>query len=589
MSIVRKIILGYFILIFIPVITFGYYFYEQIYGNLTQQLVESRQKILEQAHSNMKADLVRIGSIQRFLQYNPYVTDYLEGMYTSDWESIYAYNRYISPLISHSLFTNPEIESFRIYKTKEKALPITDRFMDISALPPERIKMMNELKPGHGVWILSGYGADPPPLVFYQNLYNTDFTEVIGLLELRVNSELISRFYEATGNGNNWVSLLLPEQGIPSTIRDTHPEINGTTWEQLDADDGKSYFINGKLIVNQLEVEELGARIAVIGQVDEVFHPVKRKGVIMISMIVILLLAMSLAYYALASTITKRILRLARHMRNVNDDNMKQFVSREDKPHRQDEISFLTSTYNSMIQRMDELINNVHRAELRNKEAAYKVLQAQIKPHFLYNTLETIRMLAESNNDKEVADISYWFGKLMRYSLSSKEDQTVLAREIETVVFYLNIHTMRLQNRLTYDIDVAMDAEQLPCPRFILQPLVENCIIHGVSATLRPVHIKLQASEDPKEIRIRISDSGAGIPQDRLQVLRSRLSKGAESNLPVDEMQGGVGLFNVNERVKSFFGDGSKLILDSVLGEGTCLTIVIPKKLQKRIGESGNP
>ncbi|MMZ60924.1 Sensor histidine kinase YpdA [compost metagenome] len=225
---------------------------------------------------------------------------------------------------------------------------------------------------------------------------------------------------------------------------------------------------------------------------------------------------------------------------------------------------------------MDELINNVHRAELRNKEAAYKVLQAQIKPHFLYNTLETIRMLAESNNDKEVADISYWFGKLMRYSLSSKEDQTVLAREIETVVFYLNIHKMRLQNRLSYEIDIAVDAEQIACPRFILQPLIENSIIHGASATLRPVHIRLQASETADEIRIRVSDSGIGIPEDRLHRLRSRLTEGSDAH-SVQEMEGGVGLINVNERVKSFFGGASHLALDSEQGRGTCLTIIISK------------
>ncbi|WP_247740885.1 sensor histidine kinase [Cohnella sp. LGH] len=114
------------------------------------------------------------------------------------------------------------------------------------------------------------------------------------------------------------------------------------------------------------------------------------------------------------------------------------------------------------------MINNVHRAELRNKEAAYQVLQAQIKPHFLYNTLETIRMVAEANDDKEVADISFWFGKLMRYSLSSEQDETDLAKEIEMVTFYLNIHKMRLQSRLPYEIDVAVDARRLACPRFLL-------------------------------------------------------------------------------------------------------------------------
>lgn len=583
MSIVRKIILGYVILIFIPVVTFGYYYYIQIYGNLTQQFVESRQNILEQAYANMKADLVRISSVQRLLQYNPYLTDYLEGMYSSDWESIYTYNRYISPLINHSLFTNPEIESFRIYKIKQQALPITDRFLDISALPREAAEIARDLKPGQGRWMISDHEAEPPPLIFYQNLYNPDYTERIGLLELQINSDLIQRFYKATGSEGNWTAMLLPKRGMPLALAEPGQRNEEHALAQLAADDKRPYFANRNRIVNQLDIEELDARIAVIGKADEVFHTVKRKGMIMISMIVILLAAMSFAYYALASTLAKRILRLARHMRNLNDHNMKQYISKHDRPNRQDEIGFLTATYNSMIQRMDELINNVHRAELRNKEAAYKVLQAQIKPHFLYNTLETIRMLAESNNDKEVADISYWFGKLMRYSLSSKEDETVLAREIETVVFYLNIHKMRLQNRLTYEIDIAADAERIPCPRFILQPLVENSIIHGASSTLRPVHIKLQAAEaeDADEIRITITDSGMGIPEEKLQLLRTRLSKGPAAAPSAEESEGGVGLFNVSERIRSYFGGGAKLVLDSTQGCGTCLTIIVPKDIKK--------
>ncbi|MCA1291402.1 histidine kinase [Paenibacillus sp. alder61] len=576
MSIVRKIILGYVILIFIPVVTFGYYYYVQIYANLTQQFVESRQKILEQAKANMKADLTRIDSIHRLLQYNPYVTDYLGGIYESDSDSIYAYNRYISPIITQSLYANPEIEMFRIYTTKERVLQITDRFIDISALDPQSKEIAGLLKPGQGVWGVPEPGAREPGLVFYQNIYNPDFTEVIGLLELRVSGGLIRKFYNAAGGEGNWNAFLLPKQrGLPAA-EGAIAGMDDETWKQLGSNDTKAYFINRKTIVNQLYIEELDVRVVVTGKVNEVFHAVKRKEIILISTIALLLGALSLAYYTLASTITKRILRLARHMRNLSDDNMKQYISKYDRPNRQDEIGFLTMTYNSMIRRMDELINNVHRAELRNKEAAYKVLQAQIKPHFLYNTLETIRMLAESNNDKEVADISYWFGKLMRYSLSSKEDQTVLAREIETVVFYLNIHKMRLQSRLSYEIDIAVDAEQIACPRFILQPLIENSIIHGASATLRPVQIKLQASETADEVRIRVSDSGIGIPEDRLHRLRSRLTEESDAH-SVQEMEGGVGLINVNERVKSFFGGASRLALDSEQGRGTCLTIIISK------------
>jgi two-component system sensor histidine kinase YesM len=186
-------------------------------------------------------------------------------------------------------------------------------------------------------------------------------------------------------------------------------------------------------------------------------------------------------------------------------------------------------------------------------------------------------MLAESNNDKEVADISFWFGKLMRYSLSSKEDHTVLAQEIETVIFYLKIHKMRLRNRLSYELDIDVDADRIDCPRFMLQPLIENSIVHGAAATLRPVHIRLRAYETADEVRISISDSGAGMPEDKLSRLRSLLLGDSDNYSSRETEGGGVGLINVSERVKSFFGGDSRLVLDSEQGLGTCLTIIITK------------
>lgn len=577
MSIVRKIILGYVILILIPVVVFGFYYYAQVYGNLTNQFAAGRQKILEQAYANMKADLARIDSVQRMLQYNPYVTDYLGGIYETDAESIYAYNRYISPIITQSLFVNPEIESFIIYKSKNRVLSITDRIQDSAALNPQVLEVAHVLKPGQGKWILSNPDSPEPRLVFYQNVYNTNFTEIIGLLELRINGDLIRKFYRAAGGEGDWKAVLLPLQGQIEASKAIEAGVDQATLKRLGSGNANAYFINRKYIVNQLDIGEFGVRVAVIGKISDVFRIIRNEEIFLVATIVILLAALSFVYYLLSSAIAKRILLLARHMRNLNDGNMRQYPIKRGSSKRQDEIGFLTATYNSMIGRMDELINNIHRAELRNKEAAYKVLQAQIKPHFLYNTLETIRMLAESNNDKEVADISYWFGKLMRYSLSSKDDHTVLAKEIETAVFYLKIHKMRLQNRLTFETDIAIDTGKISCPRFILQPLVENCIIHGASATLRPVHITLDVAETDHAIRISISDSGAGIPGEKLLLIRSRLSSGNDLK-PVDGAEEtGIGLYNVSERIKSFYGDASQLLIDSEPGKGTCLTIIIPK------------
>ncbi|MCA0755761.1 sensor histidine kinase [Paenibacillus sp. N4] len=571
MSIVRKIILGYVVIVFIPVIAFGIYYYNQIYGSLTQQFVGGRQKILEQAYSNLRADMVRIESVHRLLQYNPYVTDYLDGMYQTDSDSVYAHIRYISPLFTQTMFANPEIESVMIYKLKDEVFPITKQFLDRSELAPELRPAVEHLRPGKGVWIRREEGLSKPSFVYYQDIYNSLFTEKIGLLEIRVSHEPIRKFFEAAGAGNDWSALLFSEQGeLLFTTGRSPAADNRALMKEIEERDADGYFITRESIVNQLHIGELGVRVVVTGLVEDVFQTVKREKYILIGAIAVLLIVLSVVYYYFASAIAKRILRLARHMRSVRDDNLKVLVNRQDN---QDEIGFLTSTYNAMIQRMDELINNVHRAEIRNKEAAYKVLQAQIKPHFLYNTLETIRMLAEANDDHEVADISYWFGRLMRYSLSSQKDVTVLSSEIEMVMFYLNIHKMRLRDRLDFQFEILLETDKMECPRFLLQPLIENSVIHGISV-LRPVRIKLLVEKKDEYVRIVIEDNGAGIPPEKLQGIQSLLARGTDV-LPSGSDEGGLGLFNVSERIKAFYGGESRLELESEKGKGTTLTLYL--------------
>ena len=164
MSIMRKIVLGYVIMIFIPVLAFGYHYYTQIYGNLTQQFVESRQKVLEQSYANLKTDFARIQSVHRVLQYNPHLTDYLDGVYESDADSIYALTRYILPLNTQSMFANPEIESIVIYKMKDRVLPITNLFRDRSMLDPQTEQTVSSLKAGQGKWQRADPAASDPDL-----------------------------------------------------------------------------------------------------------------------------------------------------------------------------------------------------------------------------------------------------------------------------------------------------------------------------------------------------------------------------------------------------------------------------------------
>ncbi|MFC5470940.1 sensor histidine kinase [Cohnella suwonensis] len=577
MSIVKKIVVGYMVIIFIPVIACGTFFYFQIYGSLVSQFADNRQNILEQAYSNLKTDLARIESVHRIFQYSAYVTDYLDGAYETDSESVYTHLRYIGPLFSQSIAINPEMKSMVIYTLKDRVLTIPERFVDRAALNPEVLPAVATLKPGQGIWIrLSEEGAEPS-FGYYQYLYNSRYTEKIGLLEIRVGDEMVRRFLKAAGVGEHWRALLLSREGtlLPLEPSGEVSAAEDRKWAEIAADRStESDFVYHQTIVNQLFVKELGVRVLIAGQVDDVFEGIRNREIVLVAIIIALLVTLSVIYYFFASSIAKRILKLARHMRSVSDSNLKLMTnSQSDK----DEIGFLTLSYNAMIQRLDELINHVHRAELRNKEAAYKVLQAQIKPHFLYNTLETIRMLAEANDDKEVADISYSFARLMRYSLSPQKDDTVLSAEIEMVAYYLNIHQARLGDRLEVEFDIRLNADSVPCPRFMLQPLVENCIVHGASAVLRPVRISIIAEEADDHIRIALTDNGAGIARDKLINIRALLAGGSDAKANSGDEDGGLGLFNVSERIKTFYGGSSRLELESEEGKGTALTLYLSK------------
>ncbi|MRN52270.1 sensor histidine kinase [Paenibacillus monticola] len=245
------------------------------------------------------------------------------------------------------------------------------------------------------------------------------------------------------------------------------------------------------------------------------------------------------------------------------------------------ELGFLISSYNSMIARIDELTNTVHKVELMKKEADFKMLQAQINPHFLYNTLETMRMHAEQNDDPDVAEMACSLGKLLRYSLSKSENETSLLSEIEHVEHYTAIHKVRMGSRLevVWDIseDVASRLSTFRCPRFIVQPMVENSIQHGISKKRRKGMITISVEDTTEEVVLTIADNGVGIPPERLEIITKVLNGSlAPEDIP---FTGGIGLYNVNERIKAFYGNPFGISMTSVDGEGAQCIIRLGKQM----------
>jgi sensor histidine kinase YesM len=240
-----------------------------------------------------------------------------------------------------------------------------------------------------------------------------------------------------------------------------------------------------------------------------------------------------------------------------------------------DEIDELAGNINLMSARINELINTVYRAETLQKETEIRALQAQINPHFLFNVLETFKMMAELNDDERLADGITSLGQLMRYNVSLSLKPTTLDAELQNLHSYINIQNLILNKRLHVDYDIPEECRSAHVPRLLLQPLVENSIKHGFSSITGNLLIHIKANLLENQLNITLSDNGTGMTGEELDVLCKKVYS------PIgDDSSHGVGLWNVNQRLKLIFGRSELQFASNSPGNGFTVIIAIPQLIE---------
>lgn len=220
----------------------------------------------------------------------------------------------------------------------------------------------------------------------------------------------------------------------------------------------------------------------------------------------------------------------------------------------QDEIGQLASSIDIMRLRLKDFIDTAYISSIRRQEAELKALQMQINPHFLYNTLESIRMKATLNQDTDVAHMIKILADLFRWNVKEMNAVISLEEEMEFISTYLDIQKIRFGDRLTYTIEIPPDLMSFGILKLMLQPIVENSFIHGFKNNSGVCSIHIQAERIDEYLHIRISDNGSGIPPDQITLLNQQLSQ--QSSLE-RESSNEVGISNVHERICLMFGFNS--------------------------------
>ncbi|WP_367398195.1 sensor histidine kinase [Paenibacillus sp. MSJ-34] len=295
------------------------------------------------------------------------------------------------------------------------------------------------------------------------------------------------------------------------------------------------------------------------------------------------LLAAFLFFLLFMNRITRSIIRIVRFMRRVETGDLQVRVNEKGN----DELHLLAKGFNSLIDRVNQLLEQVKLEQNHKNKAEMRVLQAQIKPHFLFNTLESINVLAIQNKGRIVSQMVHRLGNILRISIQDKEEITI-KQEIEHLRSYLEIQKFRFEDLFDYEISIPDEVMRCTILKLTLQPLVENCIQHGFEGIQYKGFIHIKGRLDGNKVVIFVEDNGIGISGEQLKNFRYLQSDDPSKDAPAEANveRRGLGVRSVADRIRIQYGPGYGLFICSEVNQGTIIQCIIPRYGLGDINES---
>lgn len=395
----------------------------------------------------------------------------------------------------------------------------------------------------------------------------------LGYLMIDVNSATFSTIYKSNSRNSSDAFFLLDQQGYIIASSPDKEKI-GTQMDisfldkvlsgdsgffNLDWDGDSSIFSYNTSDKAQFKLISIIPLDSVLQKNNLIFNLTWN-----IALIGIILSAW-VAYY-LSTTVTKPLYKIIYLMNEVESGNLDiRFNSRYN-----DDIGVFGNKFNRMLSRLKFSIQESYEKQVRMKEAELKALRAQINPHFLYNTLETVNWLARLNGSKDISKIVVSLGDIMRYSIKRGDNLVTVEEDIKQLKNYLEIQEFRYRDKFKSELQVDEALLKEWIPALIIQPLVENAMVHGLESKIDQGQILIRLNAAPQGIAILIEDNGAGMDAETLHKVNGNVEESLSLN------PSSIGIENVRKRLYLSYGHDFNWTLRSKLGEGTRIEILLP-------------
>ncbi len=582
LSITKKIYLPNFVIILLLIAVIIFTANRVFSKRMVEQVTETTNQSLDIIIQSMDSVLNSIGEAAEIVARNETVQSVLQKLDEREDQQEAEHYFLVRSVLQEITYLRNAISGITVY-TKEGirvgSHSLSGRTFSTSSNLNSYLVKEAISKPGENIWIDPGdfsytgenKGIAGPVLLRGIRKGTTD--SVVGILQISVSETIFSSFYSHLDYGptgrfvvlNSRGTLVFPERSYQPTFIDviSHAFVD---WKNGCFELVNTYnTTEGTTLIMFKELSKMGWSVLGVVPLADYFAISKSfSPLFYIAGALFIFLELLFAVFV-TRTISKPIVSLSDSMRKVGEGDYSIQLKRKDG----DEIGDLVASFNHMLVETSSLMDQIYQQSKRERELELLALQSQIKPHFLYNTLETIAALIQLEQRNEAFELTKAVSLFFKGVLSKGKPIITIAEEIETIRYYLAIQQTRYQNKLTYSIDIADDILNCPIVKLSLQPLVENSIYHGLKATRNKGVIKVTGWREGNLLRLQVFDNGAGISQEKLQNIADE-----KGNIVLGSS--GFGISSVDQRIKQYFGSDYGLTISTRYQFWTLAVVTIP-------------
>ena len=508
--------------------------------------------------NSMYHDYMLTNDIINFL--NKPTNDYLKGKLDNfSNNNQYTYGG-VERFVSNSFISNDKIENIIFVS---KALNEARSFNKSNQIYNEEIDTYEE-----NIKNLSPLFFSDDKLFYVNDINNPNTLEEEGKLIVSYRLDQINQILSDYGSqykvlilNETQQTLYIPEEVLVQTQQEDIQHLMQLT-------EREAYAVSKDVMVSRLELPKGLSVISEVSMKNLIDSPDIFYSSIILLDLILILVTLSILRIRL-DKLTRRTDQILEVMEEVKEGNLKAKIPIDNES---DEISYISEHFNQMCSDLDKYINKSYLAEINQKKAEMIALQNQINPHFLYNTLECIRMKAICNGDKDVGKMLYHLSYLFRKQVKDKNIIT-LKSELDYCATYMEIFKFRYREKFNFIIDCKEEFYENEMIKFTLQPLVENYFVHGIMLEKEENFMEIKVDKVDDTLHIIIDDNGKGIPVEKLDELNQNIVKGLDETI-ADQS---IGIINAHERIVSAYGEGFGITLDNN-SKGARVKVIIPCK-----------